>query len=48
MARLLSCCAVEVGVEFDPVTLQSVPIREDDECHGLRLTMAVSISMAPT
>ncbi|WP_435218526.1 nucleotidyl transferase AbiEii/AbiGii toxin family protein [Streptomyces sp. bgisy034] len=34
------------GVVFDPATLKTVPIREEDEYHGLRLSMAVSIARA--
>lgn len=34
------------GVEFFPATLATVPIRQDDEYHGLRLSMAASIARA--
>ncbi|WP_277754280.1 nucleotidyl transferase AbiEii/AbiGii toxin family protein [Streptomyces sp. N1] len=34
------------GVAFDPATLKTVPIRGEDEYHGLRLSMAASISRA--
>ncbi|MFW6691627.1 nucleotidyl transferase AbiEii/AbiGii toxin family protein [Streptomyces sp. MAR4 CNX-425] len=34
------------GVAFDPTTLKTVPIREEDEYHGLRLSMAASIARA--
>ncbi|MFJ7134226.1 nucleotidyl transferase AbiEii/AbiGii toxin family protein [Streptomyces fungicidicus] len=31
---------------FDPTTLKTVPTREEDEYHGLRLSMAASIARA--
>lgn len=34
------------GVEFFPGTLATVPIRQDDEYHGVRLSMAASIARA--
>lgn len=37
---------VDDGVAFDPSTLKTVPIRQDDEYHGLRLTMAATIARA--
>lgn len=37
---------VDDGVTFDPTTLRTVPIREEDEYHGLRLSMAASIARA--
>lgn len=38
--RITAIAAVEVddGVTFDPSTLKAVPIREEDEYHGLRLS----------
>lgn len=46
--RIKGIAATEVddGVEFDPTTLKSVPIREDDEYHGLRLTIVATIARA--
>ncbi|MGP3925568.1 nucleotidyl transferase AbiEii/AbiGii toxin family protein [Streptomyces sp. 8N616] len=46
--RIAAIAATEVddGVVCDPTTLKSVPIREEDEYHGLRLTMAASIARA--
>ncbi|MEV4752580.1 nucleotidyl transferase AbiEii/AbiGii toxin family protein [Streptosporangium sp. NPDC049248] len=37
---------VEDGVAFDPASLRTVPIRQDDEYHGLRLSMASNIARA--
>ncbi|WP_262058998.1 nucleotidyl transferase AbiEii/AbiGii toxin family protein [Streptomyces sp. STR69] len=37
---------IDDGVVFDPATLKTVPIREEDEYHGLRLSMAASIARA--
>ncbi|GAA0966141.1 nucleotidyl transferase AbiEii/AbiGii toxin family protein [Acrocarpospora macrocephala] len=37
---------VEDGVTFDPTSLRTVPIRQDDEYHGLRLSMASNIARA--
>lgn len=37
---------VDDGVIFDGGTIKSIPIRESDEYHGLRLTMAASIARA--
>jgi hypothetical protein len=34
------------GVVFDPMSLSTVPIRQDDDYHGLRLAMAASLSRA--
>lgn len=34
------------GVAFDPTSLSTVPIRGDDEYHGLRMTMVASLSRA--
>ncbi|MCZ4103372.1 nucleotidyl transferase AbiEii/AbiGii toxin family protein [Streptomyces sp. H39-C1] len=34
------------GVAFDPTTLKTVPIREDDEYHGVRLVMVATIARA--
>ncbi|MER6830406.1 nucleotidyl transferase AbiEii/AbiGii toxin family protein [Streptosporangium sp. NPDC000563] len=37
---------VDDGVTFDPASLKTVPIRQDDEYHGLRLSMASNIARA--
>ena len=34
------------GVTFEPNTLTTVPIRQDDEYHGLRLAMSATLSRA--
>ncbi|WP_030546469.1 nucleotidyl transferase AbiEii/AbiGii toxin family protein [Streptomyces albus] len=46
--RIAAIAATEVddGVAFDCSTLKTVPIREEDEYHGLRLSMAASIARA--
>jgi hypothetical protein len=46
--RIAGIAATEIddGVTFDPATLKTVPIREEDEYHGLRLSMAASIARA--
>ncbi|MDX6329757.1 MAG: hypothetical protein QOI83_2140 [Streptomycetaceae bacterium] len=46
--RIAAIAATEIddGVTFDSTTLKTVPIREEDEYHGLRLTMAASIARA--
>jgi hypothetical protein len=46
--RIAAIAATEVddGVTFDPLTLKTVPIREEDEYHGLRLSMTASIARA--
>lgn len=46
--RIAAIAATQIddGVTFDPATLKTVPIREEDEYHGLRLTMATSIARA--
>ena len=46
--RIAGIAATEIddGVLFDPATLKNVPIREEDEYHGLRLSMAASIARA--
>lgn len=46
--RIAAIAATEVddGTVFDPVTVRTVPIREEDEYHGLRLTMAATIARA--
>jgi hypothetical protein len=46
--RIAAVAATEIddGVTFDPATLKTVPIREEDEYHGLRLSMAASIARA--
>jgi hypothetical protein len=40
----ISSTEVDDGVTFDPTTLKTVPIREEDDYHGLRL----SIKPAPS
>ena len=37
---------VEDGVSFDTGSLTTVPIRQDDEYHGLRLAMSAAVSTA--
>lgn len=46
--RIAAIAATEAddGVVFDPTSLSTVAIRQDDEYHGLRLTMAASLSRA--
>ncbi len=46
--RIAAIAATEIddGVVFDPTTLKTAPIREEDEYHGMRLTMAASIARA--
>lgn len=46
--RIAAIAATEVddGAVFDSATLRTVPIREEDEYHGLRLSMAASIARA--
>ncbi|MBK3568892.1 nucleotidyl transferase AbiEii/AbiGii toxin family protein [Streptomyces sp. MBT62] len=46
--RVAGIAATEIddGVAFDPATLKTVPIREEDEYHGLRLSMTASIARA--
>lgn len=46
--RIASIAATDIddGVTFDATTLKTVPIREEDEYHGLRLAMAASIARA--
>ncbi|MFD9326749.1 nucleotidyl transferase AbiEii/AbiGii toxin family protein [Streptomyces sp. NPDC060065] len=46
--RIAATAATEIddGVVFDPTTLKTVPIREEDEYLGLRLSMAASIARA--
>jgi predicted nucleotidyltransferase component of viral defense system len=46
--RIAAIAATEIddGIVFDPATLKTVPIREEDEYHGLRLSMAASIARA--
>ncbi|MGW1556681.1 nucleotidyl transferase AbiEii/AbiGii toxin family protein [Streptomyces sp. NPDC002144] len=46
--RIAAIAATESddGVVFDPATLKTVPIREEDEYHGLRLSMTASIARA--
>ncbi|MFC3995558.1 nucleotidyl transferase AbiEii/AbiGii toxin family protein [Nocardiopsis sediminis] len=46
--RIAAIAATEVddGVSFSPGTLRTVPIRQDDEYHGLRLAMDAALSRA--
>ena len=46
--RIATIAVTEIddGVAFDPVSLKTAPIREEDEYHGLRLSMAASIARA--
>ncbi|MEV3927902.1 MULTISPECIES: nucleotidyl transferase AbiEii/AbiGii toxin family protein [unclassified Streptomyces] len=46
--RIAGIAATEIddGVVFDPATLKSIAIREEDEYHGLRLSMTASIARA--
>lgn len=46
--RMSAIASTEIddGVEFDPRTLKTAQIRDDDEYEGLRLTMAAAISRA--
>ena len=42
----IAATAVDDGVTFEPDTLTTVPIRQDDEYHGLRLAMNATLSRA--
>ena len=42
----IAATAVDDGVSFEPGTLTTVPIRQDDEYHGLRLAMNATLSHA--
>jgi len=42
----IAATAIDDGVTFDPGTLATVPIRQDDEYHGLRLAMSATLSRA--
>lgn len=42
----IAATAVDDGVVFEPDTLSTVPIRQEDEYHGLRLAMAATLSRA--
>lgn len=46
--RIAAIATTEVddGVAYDSATLRTVPIREEDEYHGLRMSMAASIARA--
>jgi predicted nucleotidyltransferase component of viral defense system len=46
--RIAAVASTEIddGVTFNSTTLKTVPIREEDEYHGLRLSMAASIARA--
>ncbi|MEU1476370.1 nucleotidyl transferase AbiEii/AbiGii toxin family protein [Streptomyces sp. NPDC005760] len=43
---VIAATEIDDGVVFDPATLKTVPIREEDEYHGLRLSLAASIARA--
>ncbi|MEV7971467.1 nucleotidyl transferase AbiEii/AbiGii toxin family protein [Sphaerisporangium sp. NPDC088356] len=43
---IIAATKVEDGVEFDPGTLKTIPIRADEEYNGLRLTMTATIARA--
>jgi predicted nucleotidyltransferase component of viral defense system len=42
----IAATPVDDGVTFDPESLTTVPIRQDDEYQGLRLAMAATLSRA--
>jgi hypothetical protein len=42
----IAATAVDDGVTFEPDTLATLPIRQDDEYHGLRLAMNATLSRA--
>jgi predicted nucleotidyltransferase component of viral defense system len=42
----IAATAIDDGVTFEPGTLTTVPIRQDDEYHGLRLAMNATLSRA--
>jgi hypothetical protein len=42
----IAATAVDDGVTFEPGTLTTVVIRQDDEYHGLRLAMSATLSRA--
>ena len=46
--RITEIAATDIddGVTFEPDTLTTVPIRQDDEYHGLRLAMSATLSRA--
>jgi Nucleotidyl transferase AbiEii toxin, Type IV TA system len=46
--RITEIAATDIddGVAFEPNTLATVPIRQDDEYHGLRLAMSATLSRA--
>lgn len=46
--RITQIAATDIddGVTFEPDTVTTVPIRQDDEYHGLRLAMAATLSRA--
>ncbi|MFF0310990.1 nucleotidyl transferase AbiEii/AbiGii toxin family protein [Streptosporangium sp. NPDC004379] len=48
MQRIATIAATEVddGVEFDPGSLKTVPMRADEKYNGLRLTMTAAIARA--
>jgi hypothetical protein len=43
---MIAATQVDDGVTFAPESLTTVPIRQDDEYHGLRLSMAAALSRA--
>jgi Nucleotidyl transferase AbiEii toxin, Type IV TA system len=42
----IAATAVDDGVAFEPDTVTTVPIRQDDEYHGVRLAMNATLSRA--
>jgi hypothetical protein len=48
VSRITQIAATDIddGVSFDPASLTTVPIRQDDEYHGLRLAMSAALSTA--
>jgi hypothetical protein len=44
--KQIAATAVDDGITFEPGTLTTVPIRQDDEYHGLRLAMSATLSRA--
>ena len=44
--RQIAATEIDDGVTFEPETLTTVAIRQDDEYHGLRLAMSATLSRA--
>jgi hypothetical protein len=44
--KQIAATDIDDGVIFEPDTLTTVPIRQDDEYHGLRLAMSAALSRA--